>query len=293
MEAVPSPNHSAERAMLIVLVLMYFLLACFAAWLLLFPSGRDVMVQSMANLGLRFQRRVRHLRCGGAGRAGALNHAAQSTLARNWRTLARHRWLSLAGALLVCLPPLLAWMASDRAMLGGYDSDYRVANVQLHDLLQGEQLVPPPSPPPLVFATPEVTQLRPMLGNASRSWQMLDQDFSLRLLMVFRIMRDKHGYEMALLEGYRSPARQNMLAAAGPSVSNAKAYQSYHQYGLAADCAFLRDGKLLISERDPWAMRGYRLYGEVAESFGLHWGGRWKMMDFGHTELRVPGALGK
>ena len=52
---------------------------------------------------------------------------------------------------------------------------------------------------------------------------------------------------------------------------------------------FLRDGKLVISEKDPWAMRGYELYGQVAESVGLTWGGRWKMMDFGHTELRTAG----
>jgi len=96
---------------------------------------------------------------------------------------------------------------------------------------------------------------------------------------------------MAILEGYRSPERQNALAAMGPNVTNAAAFQSWHQYGLAADCAFLRDGKLVISEKDPWAMRGYQLYGEVAESLGLTWGGRWKMMDFGHTELRMPGVM--
>ncbi len=38
-------------------------------------------------------------------------------------------------------------------------------------------------------------------------------------------------------------------------------------------------------------MRGYRLYGDVAESLGLSWGGRWTMMDLGHTELRVKGAM--
>ena len=30
---------------------------------------------------------------------------------------------------------------------------------------------------------------------------------------------------------------------------------------------------------------------EVAESLGLTWGGRWAMMDFGHTELRVKGVM--
>ena len=40
-------------------------------------------------------------------------------------------------------------------------------------------------------------------------------------------------------------------------------------------------------------MRGYQLFGEVAESLGLTWGGRWKMMYFGHTELRVEGVRRK
>jgi peptidoglycan L-alanyl-D-glutamate endopeptidase CwlK len=40
-------------------------------------------------------------------------------------------------------------------------------------------------------------------------------------------------------------------------------------------------------------MEGYRLFGEYAESVGLVWGGRWKMMDFGHVELRKSGALGR
>ena len=72
----------------------------------------------------------------------------------------------------------------------------------------------------------------------------------------------------------------------GAHVTNAKAFQSYHQYGLAADCAFLRGNKLVISEKDPWAMQGYALFGQEGEAIGLTWGGRWKMMDFGHVELR-------
>ena len=103
-------------------------------------------------------------------------------------------------------------------------------------------------------------------------------------------MKDEHGYDMTLLEGYRSPERQAALAAKGSSVTMAGAWQSYHQYGLAADCAFYRQGKLLISEKDPWAMRGYQLYGQVAQQMGLTWGGHWQMMDLGHIELPKPGA---
>lgn len=274
--------------MLIVLVLMYFLLACFAGWLLVFPSGREALLVAMANFGPRWNRRLRRLNRGGASGAAALHRSSHSTLARCRRFVRRHRWLSLAATALITLPPVLVLVFGEGNMLDDYDSDSRPINAQVSELLRGEQLAPPPVPPPLVFATLEVEQLRPLLVSASRNWLLLDDDFRRRLWLLFKIMRERHGYDMALLEGYRSPERQNLLAAAGPGVTNAKAFQSYHQYGLAADCAFLRDGKLLISEKDPWAMRGYRLYGEEAEALGLRWGGRWAMMDFGHTELRPP-----
>jgi peptidoglycan LD-endopeptidase CwlK len=89
-----------------------------------------------------------------------------------------------------------------------------------------------------------------------------------------------------LLEGYRSPERQNELAQMGSNVTRTGAWQSYHQYGLAADSAFMRGGKIVISERDPWAMEGYVLYGQVAKRVGLTWGGHWQNADLGHIELR-------
>ena len=155
-------------------------------------------------------------------------------------------------------------------------------------LLQGEQLVPPPPLPPEVFTTAEVELVRPKLSTADRRWDALDADFRQRLLLAYRLMREEHGYEMALIEGYRSPERQTLLASMGAHVTNAAAWQSYHQHGLAADSAFMRNGKLVISERDPWAAKGYELYGEVAQRVGLTWGGRWQNADLGHVELRKP-----
>ena len=129
--------------------------------------------------------------------------------------------------------------------------------------------------------------------HASRNWRQLDPLFTQRLLVAFKLMQERHGYQMVLIEGYRSPERQAQLFGQGSHVTQARANMSYHQYGLAADSAFFRDGKLLISERDPWAMRGYELYGEIAEQVGLSWGGRWKMRDLGHVELRRKGVLGQ
>ena len=203
----------------------------------------------------------------------------------------RHYLLFLAGSALVMIPPGIALFSGLRAELGSYDPSAQEVNVQVAGILDGEHLVPPPPLPPLAFATAEVAQERPMLVSASRDWALMNPEYAQRLLRAFKIMKDQHGYDMAILEGYRSPERQNTLAGMGSSVTNAAAWQSWHQYGLAADCAFLRNGKIVITEKDPWAMRGYQLFGEVAESVGLTWGGRWKMMDLGHTELRLPGVM--
>lgn len=131
------------------------------------------------------------------------------------------------------------------------------------------------------------------IKNADRNWKKMNSDFVQRLLTVYKVMSDQYGYDMVLLEGYRSPARQARLLKKGSHVTKAGSYKSYHQFGLAADSAFIRNGKIVISEKDPWAMQGYKLYGKVAKSAGLVWGGDWRMMDLGHVELRKKGVLGR
>ncbi|GIX25787.1 MULTISPECIES: M15 family metallopeptidase [Caldimonas] len=199
----------------------------------------------------------------------------------------RHRLRILGMLSLLIVPPLLAWWMHDGRRVADLGVPHTASrNPQIAWLLQGEKLVPPPALPPEVFATAEVEAIRPRLTHASRDWSLLDEDFRQRLLLVYRLMRERYGYEMVLIEGYRSPQRQAELQAMGPQVTQAGPGESYHQHGLAADSAFLRDGTLVISEQDPWALEGYRLYGELAESVGLTWGGRWQMRDYGHVELR-------
>lgn len=199
--------------------------------------------------------------------------------------------IGFAGLLLV-IPMITVFVLGRDRMLEGYSESVADRDPVIVALLEGEQLVPPPALPPRVFATREIQQLRPEVLTASREWQALDADFRQKLLTVFKIMEDRYGYRMALLEGYRSPERQAQLAAMGTHVTRAGAFQSYHQFGLGADSAFLLQGKIVISEKNPWAMRGYQLYGETAELVGLHWGGRWKLQDYGHVELRKRGVLG-
>jgi len=277
--------------MLILIALSYFCLASGLIWLTLFPSGRTSLLRLLGRLQHRLQARAGGLqRAGSAGMHSGWSGARASLHAG--REMLRRRWPFLAiGLPLILVPTLLALLMRKPDMLPEYEPVDTVVDAQVAALLNGERLAPPSALPPAAFGTTEVELVRPMLVDASRNWGLLQPDFSQRLLLLFKIMKEKHGYDMALLEGYRSPVRQELLASMGASVTNARAFQSWHQYGLAADCAFLREGKIVISEKDPWAMRGYQLYGEVAESLGLTWGGHWKMMDLGHTELRVRGVM--
>lgn len=275
--------------MILILLVTYFTLACaLAAWLLL-PGLRSAVHarlathwQALGQSGRRTSRRTRQ-------RALEGWHRTSSHTRHLKATFLRHRWLLGGSLAMLVAPPLLVLTLRDRPTLEDFDDTVTTdAGGVVAALLQGEQLVAPPALPPELFTTAEVELVRPQLLTADRRWDALDADFRQRLLMVYKTMRDEHGYQMALIEGYRSPQRQDLLAATGPHVTNAKAWQSYHQYGLAADSAFLRDGKLVISEKDPWALKGYELYGVVAQRFGLTWGGRWKLADMGHVELRKP-----
>ncbi len=190
-------------------------------------------------------------------------------------------WAALA---LLALPPLLVVLSGWRLRLSLPDQTPGTQDERLAALLAGEQLVPPPPLPPEVFARAQAEGLAVEIVSADRRWELLDAGFRQRLLAVYKAMREQ-GYEMVLLEGYRSPERQAMLQRQGPQVTQAGPMQSYHQHGLAADSAFLRDGRLVISESDPWALQGYELFGRESERYGLRWGGRWRMRDYGHVEL--------
>lgn len=147
--------------------------------------------------------------------------------------------------------------------------------------LQEEQLAPPPPLPPEAFR--DAISEQPRLNRADRSWDKLDAAF---VQTVLRLMArlEARGYPMTLLEGYRSPERQDALAGQATLVTKAKGGQSKHQYGLAVDLAPVRNGKVVISERDPWAMQAYQALGEEAAAAALTWGGNWSFKDYGHIE---------
>jgi peptidoglycan LD-endopeptidase CwlK len=286
---------SPELHMIWLILAAYFALAMLAISWWLLPSWRHWCwrlaqrgAQWAADLfflrWLRMARDAEHV-------VAATGETASVVAARSWISMRKHWMWWGAAAAIVVLPAALALSFGGLHQLDSFSDDRRPVNDHVQALLNGEQLVPPPPLPPDVFTTRDVELVRPNLGNASRDWGLLDPDFRQRLLSVLRVMRDHYGYELVMIEGYRSPERQDMLASIGTHVTNAGAYQSYHQYGLAADIAFMRGGRLVLSEKDPWAMQGYELFGQVAEAAGLTWGGRWKLLDFGHVELRRDRVL--
>ncbi|WP_425462809.1 M15 family metallopeptidase [Methylibium rhizosphaerae] len=275
--------------MFVLIVVAYLLLASALVGLWLFPEPRQHLIGWARRLTRQLHNAMQRLLNGGRG--GVQQAQQRTAAAAGW--LQQRATLIAATAGLVLLPALLILLWRGVHTFDPLEPDALDPQSQVAQLLRGEQLVPPPPLPPEVFTRAEIEESRPQLSTADRRWDLLDHDFQQRLLMVFKLMREEHGYEMVLLEGYRSPERQAMLQGLGPHVTNAAAFQSFHQYGLAADCAFLRNGRVVISEKDPWAQRGYELYGQAAERLGLRWGGRWQMLDLGHVELPRAGTLGK
>lgn len=100
---------------------------------------------------------------------------------------------------------------------------------------------------------------------------------------------------------YRSPEEQNALYNKRPKVTNAKAWQSIHNYGLAFDIVLLydNDGNGTFEEASWSQIRDFDKdskadWMEVTNYFkskGWEWGGEWKsfkdaphfQMDFGFT----------
>lgn len=274
---------------LIAIIFFYFLFVAAVILLLVSSGARARAMSSVAFVAdCRSIIAARGKCCAGSLARGCLGFSAGWNAFRG--IVARHPWFAMLAILLLIVPVVIAWSFGGRAMFD-FSEQTIAADQRIALLLEGERLVPPSPLPPEVFTTGEVEMFRPDAVGASRDWLLMDSGFVQRLLLVFKLMKERHSYEMVLLEGYRSPERQSQLFAQGGHVTQAAANMSYHQYGLAADAAFMRDGRIVISERDPWAMRGYALYGEISEELGLTWGGRWKMQDYGHVELRRPGVL--
>lgn len=96
------------------------------------------------------------------------------------------------------------------------------------------------------------------------------------LCMAFIAECDKAGIDVIITSTYRDNESQNALYAqgrtlAGKKVTNAKAGQSYHNYRIAFDFFPIVNGKA-----DWNNVANFTKCGEIAESLGLEWAGRWE-----------------
>jgi hypothetical protein len=79
------------------------------------------------------------------------------------------------------------------------------------------------------------------------------------------------GVELAIVETYRTHAKQNEYKAMGRKYTNSKGGKSKHQYGLAVDLVPIVKGVAVWDNVLLW-----RKIGVTGERIGLRWGGRWK-----------------
>lgn len=117
----------------------------------------------------------------------------------------------------------------------------------------------------------------------SASREGLDPGFAAKLALFERKLA-ANGIKVMLTSGYRSCQEQDRLYAIGRTkpgkkVTNARGGYSWHNFGLAADYAFIISGK--VTWNGPWDV-----FGRVARSCGLEWGGSWtKFRDRPHVQM--------
>lgn len=109
-------------------------------------------------------------------------------------------------------------------------------------------------------------------------------EFARRLKIFCQLLED-NGLNMKITCLYRSDIEQNKLYAQGRTkpgkrVTNARAWQSPHNWKLAADFVFLKPNGGITYEGN------WKLFGRLAKQAGLTWGGGWlRFRDRPHVEL--------
>jgi hypothetical protein len=106
----------------------------------------------------------------------------------------------------------------------------------------------------------------------------------------------RENINMGVTDDFRSSTEQDAIYAQGRTkpgriVTGAEAGESWHNYGLAADIAFLNDDG--VFDGQSWNTTGdygdmWDRYGEIASSNDLTWGGDWNSPDMPHVEYH-PG----
>lgn len=104
----------------------------------------------------------------------------------------------------------------------------------------------------------------------------------------------KQGIKLRVTSTLRTYAEQNALYAQGrtdkskPKVTQAKAGESNHNFGVAMDVVPIVDGKA------DWNSKDWKKIGDIGKAAGFAWGGDWKSFkDMPHFEMQFGLSLGQ
>lgn len=100
--------------------------------------------------------------------------------------------------------------------------------------------------------------------------QALHPYFRDKIIALIELCRAK-GIELAVVESYRTHAKQSEYFRMGRKYTRSKGGKSKHQYGLAVDVVPVINGEAEWDDKLLW-----KKIGATGESLGLRWGGRWK-----------------
>lgn len=116
--------------------------------------------------------------------------------------------------------------------------------------------------------------------------QALHPYFRDKVIELFRVCKSM-GIELAVVESYRTKAKQAQYFAMGNQYTSTPGGKSRHQYGMAVDVVPIVDSIAVWNNHRLW-----KKIGVAGERLGLRWGGRWRVLyDPGHFEW--PGGVSR
>lgn len=146
-----------------------------------------------------------------------------------------------------------------------------------------------PSPRPLAWTIPKAhgPVYRFFHPKQERVWKGVSPALREKVEAVLAQLAAE-GFDIRVVEGYRSPERQAALLASASGVTSVGSWGSCHNYGLALDARVFINGAPSWDLDDPHVLAGFMRFGELSEMVGLNWGGRWTApRDYPHVELKT------
>lgn len=117
----------------------------------------------------------------------------------------------------------------------------------------------------------DIAELHPKVREMAEAMLILCKDKGIDVILT-STYRDKESQDALYAQGRTTP---------GKKVTNAKGGQSMHNWRVAFDVVPVINGKAVWNDDNLW-----NRVGEIGESVGLEWGGRWsKFIDKPHLQI--------